>query len=60
MIEKALQSPQQEQASLRINGKRAHPQDAKRILAVPATPVNKDDIATKPLETVSRGFNLLR
>ena len=40
-----------------INGKRAHPRDGKRILTAPATPVDKDDIATKPLETVSRGFN---
>ena len=46
MTEKTPQSPPKEQESLYslcINGKRAHPRDAKRILTIPATPVDKDD-----------------
>jgi hypothetical protein len=56
-------SSQQEQKpsySLRINGKSALPNEAKRILSAPATPPDKDDRATKPIETMSRGFNLMR
>ncbi len=63
MTEKTPHSPPQERGTLhtmRINGQCALPRDAKRILTVPATPVDKDDIATKPIETVSRGFTLLR
>jgi hypothetical protein len=46
--------------TLRINGQCPPQRVAKRILTAPATPVDKDDIATKPIETVSRGFKLLR
>jgi hypothetical protein len=63
MAEKVPPQPPQMQEPLhylRINGQCALPRDAKRILTVPAIPVDKDDIATKPLETASRGFKLLR
>jgi hypothetical protein len=63
MTEKAQQALPQEQEQfykLHINGTCPSQRVAKRILTAPATPVDKDDIATKPLETVSRGFKLLR
>jgi hypothetical protein len=46
--------------TMRINGQCATPRDAKRILTTPAHPVDKDDLATKPLHSAVRGFNLMR
>lgn len=43
-----------------INGQEALPADYKRVVNAPSRPVVKDDRATKPIETVSRGFSLLR
>ena len=51
---------QEQLHTMRIDGKSATPRDAKRILTTSAVPVDKDDIATKPLHSAVRGFNLMR
>lgn len=55
--------PEQEREQLhtmRINGHCATPRDAKRVLTSPALPVDTSDLATKPLHSVVRGFQLLK
>ena len=55
--------PAQEQEqlhTLHIDGKCPTQREAKRILTTPAKPVDKTDLATKPLHSAVRGFNLMR
>ena len=63
MRKKASQPLPQEQEqlhTLQINGRCPNQYVTRRILTAPATPVGKDDIATKPIGIMSRGFNLMR
>jgi hypothetical protein len=54
------QEQEQQLHTMRINGQCATPRDAKRILTTPAHPVDKSDLATKPLHSAVRDFQLLK
>ncbi len=43
-----------------MNGKPATDQEYKRLVNAPALPARKEDLSTKPLHSVVRGFKLLR
>ncbi len=59
--DKPAQSQEPEQLlTLHINGKCPTQREASRVLTTPAVPVDKDDLATKPLHSAVRGFSLLR